>query len=119
MHFQRKPHGEAKLVRCTAGAIYDVIIDLRQESTSFMQWSGYKLTADNRNSLYIPEGFAHGFQTLTDNTEVFYQMFSFYSPNTASGVRWNDSAFKIKWPLTDPIISEKDLTYPNFDGFCL
>ena len=119
MHFQRAPHGEAKLVRCTAGGIYDVIIDLRRDSPTFRQWAGFELTADNRSALYIPEGFAHGFQTLTDDSEVFYQMFDFFEPGSAGGVRWDDPAFGIAWPLTDPVMSDKDRAYPDYDGFSL
>ena len=119
MHFQRQPNAEAKLVRCTAGAIFDVIIDLREGSPSYMQWIAYELTAHNRKSLYVPEGFAHGFQTLVDDTEVFYQMFNFFSPDSAGGVRWDDPAFKIEWPLDHPIMSDKDRGYPDFDGFSL
>jgi dTDP-4-dehydrorhamnose 3,5-epimerase len=114
MHFQTAPYPEAKLVRCTMGAIWDVIIDLRPESPAYAQHVGVELTAQNRRMLYIPEGFAHGFQTLTDDTEVFYQMSEFYHPECAAGVRWNDPAFGIAWPLTDPILAEKDAAYPNF-----
>jgi len=119
MHFQRPPHAEAKLVRCTAGGIYDVIIDLRRDSPTFRQWAGFELTSGNRNALYIPEGFAHGFQTLADDAEVFYQMFSLFEPDSAGGVRWNDPAFGIVWPLANPIMSDKDRTFPDFDGFSL
>ena len=119
MHFQRQPNAEAKLVRCTAGAIYDVIIDLRLDSPSYMHWQGYELSAANRHALYIPEGFAHGFQTLADDTEVLYQMFSFFVPESAGGLRWNDSAFNIQWPMGVSVISDKDRTYPDFDGFSL
>lgn len=119
MHFQRQPNAEAKLLRCTAGAIYDVIIDLRQESSTFLSWAAFELTAHNRNALYVPEGFAHGFQTLADDTEVFYQMFNFFAPESAAGIRWNDPAFHIDWPLDISTISDKDRAYPNFDGFSL
>lgn len=111
MHFQIAPKAEAKLVRCTRGAIYDVILDLRPGSSTYCSWDAVELTPDNNRMLYIPEGFAHGFQTLADNTEVFYQMFEFYSPEHASGVRWDDPAFGITWPVADPIISEKDRSY--------
>jgi dTDP-4-dehydrorhamnose 3,5-epimerase len=111
MHFQTAPKAEAKLVRCSRGAIYDVIIDLRPESATYCFWDAIDLTADKNRMLYIPEGFAHGFQTLVDDTEVFYQMFEFYSPEHASGVRWDDPAFGITWPIADPIISEKDRSY--------
>jgi len=114
MHYQIAPYEEAKLVRCTKGAIYDVIIDLRPKSSTFKQWTAVELTADNQQMLYIPEGFAHGFQTLEDNTEVFYQMSAFYHPECATGVRWDDPTFKIQWSKNEQIISEKDLQYPYF-----
>ena len=116
MHYQRTPNAEAKLVRCTRGSIYDVIIDLRGGSSTFQQWIGYELNSKNRIALYIPKGFAHGFQTLEDDTEVFYQMFDFFSPQAASGVRWDDPAFNIDWPLPVHTISEKDRNYPDFNG---
>ena len=114
MHYQTAPFGEAKLVRCTMGAIHDVIIDLRRESPTFKRHVAAVLTADNRRMLYIPEGFAHGFQTLEDNTEVFYQMSQFYSPEHVAGVRWNDPAFGIPWPIADPIMHERDRNYADF-----
>ncbi len=114
MHFQLAPKSEAKLVRCTAGAIYDVIIDLRPGSSTYCRWFAAELSAENRRGLYIPEGFAHGFQTLRDDCEVFYQMFEFYAPEFASGVRWNDPAFAIQWPIPDPVISAKDSAYPLY-----
>ncbi|MEJ7615967.1 MAG: dTDP-4-dehydrorhamnose 3,5-epimerase [Pyrinomonadaceae bacterium] len=114
MHYQAAPHEEAKVVRCTAGAIYDVIVDLRPASSTFKQWMAVDLTAANRRLLYIPEGFAHGFQTIEDNTEVFYQMSEFYVPECARGVKWNDSAFGIRWPLEERIISVQDQRYPDF-----
>jgi dTDP-4-dehydrorhamnose 3,5-epimerase len=114
MHFQASPYSEAKLVRCTAGSIYDVIIDLRPSSPSFKKHFGLELSARNRKMLYIPEEFAHGFQTLEDNTEVFYQMSQFYSPEHARGVRWDDPAFGISWPPGERIIIERDRTYPDF-----
>jgi dTDP-4-dehydrorhamnose 3,5-epimerase len=114
MHYQVAPYAEAKLVRCTRGAIYDVIIDLRYDSPTFKQWLAVKLTADNRQMLFIPEGFAHGFQTLEDDTEVFYQMSEFYAPDYAKGVRWDDPAFDISWPADERIISERDRSYPDF-----
>lgn len=112
MHYQAKPYEEAKLVRCTMGAIYDVILDLRPESATFRQWLGVELTAANRRMLYIPEGLAHGFQTLVDHTEVFYQMSEFYHPEGARGVRYDDPAFAIGWPLPVTLVSYKDLAYP-------
>jgi dTDP-4-dehydrorhamnose 3,5-epimerase len=115
MHFQRAPHSEAKLVRCISGSIYDVIIDLRPDSSTYRQWFSCELSSVNRQSLYIPEGFAHGFQTLEDNSEVLYQMFDFYSPHDAVGIRWNDPAFKINWALTPSCMSKNDLHYPDFN----
>ncbi|AFZ14229.1 dTDP-4-dehydrorhamnose 3,5-epimerase [Crinalium epipsammum PCC 9333] len=115
MHYQAEPHAETKLVRCTKGAIYDVIIDLRSNSPTFKKWVAVELTADNKRMLYIPENFAHGFQTLADNTEVFYQMSEFYHPESANGVRWNDSAFGIQWPADEGIISVKDQQYSDFN----
>lgn len=112
MHYQAAPYQEAKLVRCTMGAIYDVIVDLRPDSPTFKQWLAVELTAQNRLMLYIPAGVAHGFQTLQDDTEVFYQMSEFYYSELARGVRWDDPAFGIKWPLPDPILSERDKNYP-------
>ncbi len=115
MHFQMPPRAEVKLVRCTAGAIYDVIIDLRRGSPTFKQWFAQDLTCDNRLSLYIPEGFAHGYQTLVDDTEVFYQHSEFYSPDDARGVRFDDPAFNIAWPLPVDVISSRDRRYPLLD----
>lgn len=114
MHFQRAPHAEAKLVRCTRGAIYDVIVDLRPQSPSFMRWIPAELSAENRRALYVPRGVAHGFQTLTDDAEVLYQMSEFYAPEAAAGVRWDDPAFAIRWPIAAPIVSARDRAYPDF-----
>lgn len=114
MHYQAKPHEETKVVRCTRGAIYDVIVDLRPESPTFRKWIAVELSADNRRMLYVPPGFAHGFQSLVDGTEVFYQISTFYRPESARGVRWNDPAFGIEWPVTERIISDKDRQYPDF-----
>ena len=115
MHYQSAPLEEVKLVRCTRGAIFDVIIDLRPESSTFLKWIGVELTSDNYNMLYIPEGFAHGYLTLTEEAEVFYQVSQFYSPGHERGVRWNDPVFKIDWPIDgDLVISEKDNNWPNF-----
>ncbi len=114
MHYQVAPHQEAKLVHCIRGAIYDVIIDLRPDSPTFMHHLAVTLTADDRKMLYMPEGFAHGFQTLEDLTEVFYQISEFYAPDHARGVRWNDPAFGIQWPPGERIITERDQSYPDF-----
>jgi dTDP-4-dehydrorhamnose 3,5-epimerase len=114
MHYQAAPCEEAKLVRCTTGAICDVIIDLRPDSETFKQWVTVELTAENRMMLYIPEGFAHGFLTLKDSTEVFYQMSEYFAPEYARGVRWNDPAFRINWPEKVVVISEKDKQYEDF-----
>lgn len=115
MHFQTQPHAEAKLVRCTQGAIYDVIVDLRSNSATFKQWIAVTLTAENRRMLYIPEEFAHGFLTLENDTEVFYQMSEFYAPQAARGFRWDDPLFAISWPEPVSIISQKDQQYEDFD----
>ena len=114
MHYQAEPHGEAKLVRCTRGAIYDVAIDLRPQSPTFKQWTGATLSAENHHMLFIPAGCAHGFLTLADNTEVFYQMSDFYQPDSARGLRFDDPAFQIIWPEQIEVISDRDRTYPDF-----
>jgi dTDP-4-dehydrorhamnose 3,5-epimerase len=114
MHYQAAPYAEAKLVRCTRGAVYDVILDLRRGSPTFKQWLAVELTTDNRRMLFIPEGFAHGFQTLADDTEVFYQMSQLFAPEYAKGVRWNDPAFDIAWPADERTISGRDRNYPDF-----
>jgi dTDP-4-dehydrorhamnose 3,5-epimerase len=116
MHHQTAPHEEAKLVRCTMGAIYDVIIDLRTESPTYMDWLSVELTSQNRTMLYIPEGFSHGFLTLADDTEVFYQMSEFHAPECAAGIRWNDPQFDITWPEDIHMIAEKDMQFPDFEG---
>ncbi len=115
MHYQAAPYEEAKLVRCTMGAIYDVIVDLRTDSGTFKKWISVELNDMTGTMLYIPGGVAHGFLTLKDNTEVFYQMSEFYMPLYAKGVRWSDPAFDIKWPMEVQMISERDRTYPDFD----
>ena len=115
MHYQAAPYGQAKLVHCTAGAIYDVIIDLRRSSPTFKHWAAIELSAANYRMLYIPEGMAHGFQTLADNSCVFYQMSEVFAPDYARGVRWNDPAFGIQWPPDERTIIARDLSYPNFD----
>jgi dTDP-4-dehydrorhamnose 3,5-epimerase len=108
LHYQKPPHAEAKLVRCTAGAIHDVVLDLRPDSPSYLRWEGLELNAGNRRAVYIPEGCAHGFMTLVDASEVFYQMSAAYHPASSAGVRWNDPAFGIEWPAGEIIISERD-----------
>jgi len=114
MHFQQPPHEEAKLVRCTRGALYSVIVDLRRGSATRKRWIAVELTADTRRMLYVPEGCAHGFQTLEDNCEVFYQMSEAYHPEFARGLRWNDPAFGIRWPDPGPFVSQRDAHYPDF-----
>jgi dTDP-4-dehydrorhamnose 3,5-epimerase len=115
MHFQRAPHQEMKLIRCIRGGLFDVIIDLRPDSAGYKRWLGVELTADNRRMLYVPRGFAHGFQTLEDDTETFYMVSEFYAPKAESGVRWDDPAFAVEWPLGPPTeISEKDQQWPDF-----
>ena len=112
LHFQVAPHDEAKLVRCTRGAMYDVIVDLRPDSATQYSWIGVELSAENHRMLYVPEGFAHGFQTLVDDTEVFYLMTAEYRPAAARGLRWNDPTLAITWPIADPITSARDAGHP-------
>lgn len=114
LHYQVAPYEEAKLVRCIRGAIYDVIVDLRPESPTYRQWLGVELTADNRKMLYVPEGFAHGYQTLADNTETFYQVSQFYSPESERGLRYDDPAFGIEWPIDVQVISDKDKSWSDY-----
>ena len=116
IHYQEEPYAETKVVRCTAGAIYDVALDLRRNSPTFKKWYATELSAGNRRSLYIPEGCAHGFLTLTNDSEVAYQMSEFYCPVAGRGVRWNDPAFRITWPEKVTMISERDLKYPDFES---
>jgi dTDP-4-dehydrorhamnose 3,5-epimerase len=116
MHYQAEPHAEAKLVRCTRGAVYDVIIDLRPGSPTHAHWLAVELTGENSRMLYVPEGFAHGYQTLADETETFYLVSEFYTPQAQRGVRWDDPAFAIDWPDTENrVMSEKDRTWPDFE----
>jgi dTDP-4-dehydrorhamnose 3,5-epimerase len=115
MHYQASPNAEAKLVRCTSGSVYDVVIDLRPQSPTFKQWIAAVLSSVQRNMIYVPKGCAHGFLTLEDNTEVFYQMSEFYSPESVGGVRWDDPAFQIVWPAEVEVISERDRTYADFE----
>lgn len=115
MHWQAPPHEEVKLVRCTAGAAYDVVLDLRPDSPTFKRWVAVELTATNRRAVYVPAGCAHGFQTLVDDTELFYQMGARYHPESARGVRWDDPAFGIVWPpCAQRVISARDRSYPDF-----
>jgi len=115
MHYQEAPYAEDKLIRCTRGSLYDVIVDLRVESPTFKQWIAVELTGDNQRMLYVPKGCAHGFQTLEDNTEVFYQMSEFYHPESARGLRWNDPAFGIQWPAGVQVtLSERDRNWPDY-----
>jgi dTDP-4-dehydrorhamnose 3,5-epimerase len=114
LHYQVVPYQEAKLVRCIRGSIFDVIIDLRPESATYRKWLGVELSAENRQMLFVPEGFAHGYQTLQNDTEILYQVSEFYSPGSEAGIRWNDPAFAIDWPVEVTMISDKDLNYLNF-----
>jgi len=115
LHYQAEPHAEAKLVRCTRGAVWDVIVDVRKGSPTARKWHTVELTAENRRALYIPAGFAHGFQTLEDDTEVLYQMSEFYHPESERGVRWDDRTLAIRWPIKDAVISPRDQAFPSFD----
>jgi dTDP-4-dehydrorhamnose 3,5-epimerase len=116
MHYQADPHGEAKLVRCSRGAIYDVLVDLRPDSPSYCRWVGIELTPENRRMVYAPIGTAHGFVTLADASEVLYQMSYPYMPDAARGVRFDDPTFRIEWPLAPAIISDRDRSYPDFQA---
>ena len=112
MHYQAAPHEEAKLVRCTMGAVYDVVLDLRRDSPAYRRWYATELTSQNRRLLYVPEGCAHGFLTLTDETELFYQISMPHARDAARGVRWNDPAFGIEWPCEPAVIAERDALWP-------
>ena len=114
MHYQDAPYQEAKLVHCSAGSIYDVILDLRPESVTFKQWFAVELSPANHKMLYVPEGFAHGFQVLEDNSTVFYQITEAYRSECSRGVRWNDPQFKICWPIAEPILSPRDAAFPDY-----
>ena len=114
MHYQAAPHGEDKLVRCTMGSVYDVIVDIRPESVTYLQWFATHLSSENRCALLVPKQFSHGFLTLTDNTEVLYQMSEFYTPEASRGFRWNDPRFGIEWPEPIVVISDRDKTYADF-----
>lgn len=114
MHWQEFPHAETKLIRCTRGALYDVIIDLRPDSPTHRRWVGVELSADNHDMLYVPEGFAHGFQTLSDDTEAIYQVSQYYTPGAERGACYDDPAFGIDWPLPVTSISDKDKAWPDY-----
>jgi dTDP-4-dehydrorhamnose 3,5-epimerase len=114
MHFQNPPYAETKLIRCTKGAIYDVIIDLRKDSPTYKQWIGVELTEQNHKMLYVPENFAHGFITLEDNTEVAYQVTQYYTPGAEGGIRWDDPSFTIQWPVPVELVSDKDQNHPDY-----
>ncbi|MBI3715407.1 MAG: dTDP-4-dehydrorhamnose 3,5-epimerase [Betaproteobacteria bacterium] len=116
MHFQADPYAEDKLIRCTRGIIWDVIVDLRADSPGYRKWFGAELSAESRRALYVPKGFAHGFQTLADDAEVLYMMSESYHPESARGVRWDDPAIGIEWPLAGPSMSDKDRSYPLLKG---
>jgi len=115
VHYQVAPYEESKVVRCTRGAVCDVVVDLRSDSPTFRDWIAVVLTAETRNMVYVPQGCGHGFLTLEDHTEVFYQMSQFYNAESARGVRWDDPAFEIAWPGEPAVISERDRTYPDFE----
>lgn len=116
MHYQLAPHQEAKLVRCTQGAAFHVILDLRESSDTYLDWTSVELNSENRNQLYVPEGLAHGFITLADATEIFYQMSEYYVPKSEAGIRWNDPAFCIAWPVEPTVISKRDSSFVDFQG---
>jgi dTDP-4-dehydrorhamnose 3,5-epimerase len=119
LHYQRPPSREGKIVRCVRGGIFDVIVDIRPDSKAFLEHAGVELTAINRLALYIPPGFAHGFQTLEPDTEVWYQMTDFYQPGLGGGLRWNDPELGIEWPLEPSTMNERDATYPDLDRSAL
>jgi dTDP-4-dehydrorhamnose 3,5-epimerase len=116
LHYQKPPHAEAKIVRCVRGAIFDVIVDIRPGSPTYGSWEGFRLDADNRRALYVPKGFAHGFQSLVDDTEVLYQMTAFHTPDSAAGFRGDDPVLAITWPLPVSAISARDRAWPDFPG---
>lgn len=116
LHFQRAPYQETKLIRCVRGALYDVIVDLRPESPTFGDWIGVELSEDNQRALFVPRDFAHGFVTLADNTTAFYMVSQYYSAQSEGGIRWSDPRFQIEWPVQPVVISQKDASWPDFDG---
>ena len=113
LHYQRPPHAEVKVIRCVRGAFFDVIVDLRPGSTTYREWFGVELTADNHTALYVPEGFGHGFMTLADDTEANYMVSAFYTPDAEGGLRWDDPAIGIEWPMQPTVISDKDAAWPD------
>jgi len=114
MHYQRPPYAEVKLVRCTHGTIFDAIIDLRPDSPTHLRWTSVELSRENRRMLYVPEGFAHGYQALTDDSEVLYMVTQFYAPDHEAAIRWNDPRFAIRWPIADVVLSPKDAAHPDY-----
>jgi dTDP-4-dehydrorhamnose 3,5-epimerase len=116
MHFQVPPYSEIKMVRCIAGAVYDVIVDIRKDSSTFLHWFGIELSAVNKKMLYIPEGFAHGFQTIEDNSELIYHHSEFYKPGAESGLRYNDPAINLQWPMAVTVLSDRDAAHPLLDN---
>ena len=116
MHFQKDPHAEVKIVRCSRGSAYDVLVDLRSQSPTYKQWLAIEISMFNRRSIYIPQGVAHGYLTLENDTELHYQMSSAYVPEASSGIRWDDPVFAIDWPFTPCVISDKDNSYPDYQG---
>jgi len=118
LHYQRQPHAEVKLVRCLKGAVFDVIVDMRPQSDTYLRWFGAELSEDNGFMLYVPQGFAHGYQALTDGATFFYMVSAFYAPESEAGVRYDDPAIGIRWPLPIADISDKDLKWPAVDGSC-
>lgn len=116
LHYQLAPHGEAKYMRCIRGAIFDVVLDIRPGSPTFKQWVGIELTAENRKAVFVPEGLPHAYQALTDNAEVMYSSSCVFTPDAERGVRWNDPAFKIDWPIKQVIVSNKDSNWPDWKG---
>jgi dTDP-4-dehydrorhamnose 3,5-epimerase len=116
LHYQLPPRAEVKIVRCIRGSLFDVILDIREGSSTFGEWFGVELSAENRRMLYVPRGFAHGFMTLEDHTEAFYLVTEFYSPELERGIRWNDPKFGIRWPAEPRVVSEKDQSHRDFDA---
>jgi dTDP-4-dehydrorhamnose 3,5-epimerase len=116
LHYQVAPHGEAKYMRCIAGAIFDVVVDIRRDSPTYQKWFGIELTAQNRKAIFVPEGLPHAYQALTDDAEVIYSSSCVYTPGAERGLRWNDAAFGIEWPIREAIVSEKDSKWPDWKG---